>query len=287
MQDSFLSTVRKFENFDIEKYDDSIYFNVETFVTDSFGNWNNDELRDNELLDSNREYSKNYELLNTDRLFEDEISNNSNVQQMIYFNNSKEFKTWLDAQKDAQQSNTNKPADIYSKYKGVIPQKEEPVFRDPGSMKGPSKPKSNGVYTPGSTERRNRNQKVFGNKGELIIYNLLCKQFGKENVFPKSEAFVELGILKPGQASSGEYDLSYKDEWGTEFFVEVKTGDGKSFVISPGELDFAKQNPDQFRLFLVYEIDSGTPKYIELPVKFWKDKKFRKTEIVERIEFEF
>lgn len=67
----------------------------------------------------------------------------------------------------------------------------------------------------------------------------------------------------------------------------MKTGDGKSFIISPGELDFAKQNPDQFKLFLVYEIDSGTPKYIELPKKFWEDKKFRKTEIIERIEFEF
>lgn len=287
LQDSFLDTVRRFENFEIEKYENSIYFDVETFVRGFFGNWNNGELRSNELLDSNTEYSKNYELLNPNRLFEDDISNNSNVQQMIYFNKAKEFETWLDVQKDAQQSNTHEPEDAYSKYKGVIPQKEEPVFRAPDSMKGPSKPRSNGTYTPGSAERRNRNQKVFGNKGELIIYNLLCKQFGEENVFLKSEAFVEVGILKPGQASSGQYDLSYKDESGTEFFVEVKTGDGKSFIISPGELEFAKQNPNQFKLFLVYEIDSETPKYIELPAKFWEDKKFRKTEIVERIEFEF
>jgi hypothetical protein len=287
LQGSFLSTVRSFENFEIEKYENSIYLDIETFVIDSFGTWNNDELQGNELLDSNIEYSKNYELLNPDRLFEDGISNNSNAQQMIYFNKAEEFETWLDAQKDAQQSNTSKSADIYSKYKGVIPQKEEPVFRDPGSIKGPSKPRSNGVYTPGSTERRNKNQKVFGNKGELVIYNLLCEQFGEENVFPRSEAFVEVGILKPGQESSGQYDLSYMDELGTEFFVEVKTGDGQSFIISPGELDFAKQTADQFKLFLVYEIDSGTPKYIELPTKFWEDKKFRKTEVVERIEFEF
>lgn len=287
LQGSFLDTVRKFENFKIEKYENSIYFDVETFVRGSFGNWNNDELRDNELLDSNAEYSKNYELLNPGRLFEDEISNDSNVQQMIYFNKSKQFKTWLDAQKDAEQSNTNKPADTYSTYEGVIPQKEEPVFRDPSSMIGLSKPRSNGTYTPSYAERRNRNQKVFGNKGELVIYNLLCEQFREENVFPKSEAFVEVGILKPGQASSGQYDLSYKDESGTEFFVEVKTGDGKSFIISPGELEFAKQNSDKFKLFLVYEIDSEMPKYIELPMKFWEDKKFRKTEIVERIEFEF
>lgn len=287
LQGGFLETLRRFENFEIDKYENSIYFDVEAFVRRVFGNWNNDELLGKELLDSNTEYSKNYELLNPDRLFEDEISNNSNVQQMIYFNRSKEFKTWLDAQKDAQQSNINKPADVYSKYKGVIPQKEEPEFREPRSTKGSGKSRPHGTYTPGSSDRRNRNQKVFGNKGELVIYNLLCEQFGEENVFPKSEAFIEIGILKPGQASSGQYDLSYKDELGTELFVEVKTGDGKSFIISPGELEFAKQNPNQFKLFLVYEIDSEPPKYIELPVKFWEDKKFRKTEIVERIEFEF
>jgi len=287
LQDTFLPTVMRFENFEIAKYENSVYFDVESVVRESFANWDNNELQDSELLDSNAEYSKNYELLNPDRLFEDEISNNLNVQQMIYFNKAKEFETWLATKKDAQQSNTNEPSEIYSKYKDVIPQKEEPAFRDPSSMKGPNKPRLNGSYTPGSAERRNRNQKVFGNKGELVIYNLLCEQFGEENVYPKSEAFVEIGILKPGQASSGQYDLSYKDQSGTEFFVEVKTGDGKSFIISPGELDFAKQNPNQFKLFLVYEIDSETPKYIELPMKFWEDKKFRKTEIIERIEFEF
>ncbi|MEN8646132.1 DUF3883 domain-containing protein [Bacillus toyonensis] len=287
LQDIFLGTVVKFENFTIEKYENSIYFDVKSVVRESFANWNNNELRDSELLDSNAEYSKNYELLNPDRLFEDEISNNSSVQQMIYFNKSKEFETWLDKQKNAHQSNTNKSEDTYSKYQGIIPQKAELVFRDPYGIKNPNKSRSNGTYNQSAAERRNKNQKVFGNKGELVIYNLLCKQFGEENVFPKSEAFVEFGILKPGQASSGQYDLSYKDDSGTEFFVEVKTGDGKSFIISPGELDFAKQNPNQIKLFLVYEIDSGTPKYIELPVKFWEDKKFRKTEIVERIEFEF
>jgi len=286
MQDNFLDTVRKFENFEIDKYENSIYFDVEAFVRKYFGHWIHDELPDSELLDANTEYSNNYERLNPNRLFEDEIANRSKVQQMIYFNKFKEFETWLDAQKAAEQSHTNKSADPYSKYKDVIPQKEELVFRSPG-MKDPSKPRSNGAYIPSFAERRNRSQKEFGNKGELVIYNLLCEQFGEENVFPKSEAFVEVGILKPGQASSGQYDLSYKDESGTEFFVEVKTGDGKSFIISPGELEFAKQTPDRFKLFLVYEMDSDIPKYKELPVKFWEDKKFRKTEIVERIEFRF
>ncbi len=287
LQSIFLSTVMEFENFEIDKYENSIYFDVKSIVRKLFANWDNNELEDNELLDPDVEYSKKYEFLNPDRLFEDEIANNTNVQRMIYFNKEIEFKTWLATKKDSQLSNTNEPIDLYSKYEGVIPQKEEITFSDPSIKKSSKKHRSNGSYNKKSAERRSKNQKIFGNKGELIVYNLLCKDFGKENVYPKSEAFVEMGILKPGQDSSGQYDLSYIDKSGTEFFVEVKTGNGKSFIISPGELDFAKQDPDHFKLFLVYEIDSDTPKYILLPKKFWEDKKYRKTEIVERIEFEF
>ncbi|MEG0181105.1 MAG: DUF3883 domain-containing protein [Peptostreptococcaceae bacterium] len=286
LQNSFLDTVRRFENFEIENYENSIYFDIEKIVIGSFGSWDTDEFVSNELIESDVEYSKNYELLNPNRLFEEEISNNSNVQEMIYFNREKEFETWLKVQKDTHSPDANEPEDAYSKYRDVVPQKVEPVFSGPSRIKRRSKPR-NGTYTQGLAERRNRNQKVFGNKGELIIYNLLCEHHGEKNVYPKSEAFVEVGILKPGQASSGQYDISYKDASGREYFVEVKTGDGKSFIISPGELKFAKQNPNQFKLFLVYEIDNDTPKYIELPMKFWEDKKFRKTEIIERIEFEF
>ena len=237
-------------------------------------------------MDSEKEYAKNYELLNPNRLFEDEISNNFTLQKMIYFKNFNGFKTWLDDHKAALMSNVNKSYDIYSELRDVIPQKEEPKYRDSGRIKNDSKRRANGTYTASAAERRNRNQKVIGNRGELVIYNLLRDQYGKENVFPKSEAFIALEILKPGQASSGQYDISYKDASGTEFFVEVKTSDGNSFIISPGELNFAKQNSKQFKLFLVYYIDS-IPKYMELPMKSWEDKKFRKTEIIERIEFEF
>ena len=99
-------------------------------------------------------------------------------------------------------------------------------------------------------------QKILGNKGELLVYNLLCKRVGKENVFPRSEAFIELGIIKPGQAVSGGYDISYYGENGIEYFVEVKTGDGKSFIISPGELQYAKDNAEKYKLIIVYDVDA-------------------------------
>lgn len=67
----------------------------------------------------------------------------------------------------------------------------------------------------------------------------------------------------------------------------MKTGDGKSFIITPGELEFAEQNSDQFKLYIVSEIDSDKPKYQEVPPRFWVDDKFRLKEVVERIEVEF
>ncbi|REE90608.1 uncharacterized protein DUF3883 [Paenibacillus taihuensis] len=287
LQAIFLSTVMKFENFEIENYENSIYFDVELIVKKAFASWYYNELPDNEIIDSDAQYSKNYELLNPDRLFEDDIANNYDVRKMIYFNKTEEFEAWLVAKKNAQSANETVTDDAYSKYKDVIPQKVEPLFRNLEIIKERNKPRGNGSYNPSSAERRNRTQKVFGNKGELLVYNLLCEQFGEDNVYPRSEAFVEIGILKPGQAKSGQFDLSYKDERGIEYFVEVKAGDGNSFIISPGELEFAKQNSNHYKLFLVHEIDSENPKCTELPMKFWEDKKFRKTEIVERIEFEF
>ena len=120
-----------------------------------------------------------------------------------------------------------------------------------------------------------------------VPYNLLCEKYGKYNVIPRSEAFVELGILKPGQAVSGDYDVSYKDTEGNEFFVEVKTGSRNMFYMSPGELQFAKSHSDSYRVYYVYDIESNSPKYSILPDKFWEDNNFRITEIVEKIEIVF
>ena len=127
----------------------------------------------------------------------------------------------------------------------------------------------------------------MGNKGELLIYNLLCKEYGQKNVYPKSEAFVDLGIIKSGQATSNFYDLSYIDENKDEHFVEVKTGESNSFYISPKELQFAKDNANNYKLYIVYNLDKDEPNYRILPPKFWENEKFRMKEIIESIYINF
>ena len=168
-------------------------------------------------------YKENYDELNPDNLFTDEIANNQKVQIMIYFNRGDEFKNWLILQqKKVEKEQSEKSNDAYKQLEGVFPEKQEIEFHESKGLPSTNRKRHSGAYTKSAEEKANNAKKIVGNKGELLIYNLLCEQYGTENVFPNSEAFVEIGILKPGQASSGDYDLSYKDEHGKTFFVEVK-----------------------------------------------------------------
>ena len=102
---------------------------------------------------------------------------------------------------------------------------------------------------------------------------------------PHSEAFIDLGILKPGQAYSGDYDISYLGDDDNEIFVEVKTGERNIFYMSPSELKWAKEHSSCYYVYYVYDIHTR-PKYIILPQRFWENvDKFQMREIVEKIEF--
>jgi len=58
--------------------------------------------------------------------------------------------------------------------------------------------------------------------------------------------------------------------------------------LTPGELKFAKQHPNSFKLYLVKDLDSDIPNYKELPSRFWEQpSKFKLNEIVSKIEVEF
>ena len=121
----------------------------------------------------------------------------------------------------------------------------------------------------------------------ITSLKLTKQQYGEDHVYSKSEAFVKLGILKAGQAISGEYDISYLDENGVGFFVEVKTGSSNSFSISEKELSFAMEFSNKYQLFVVYDIDKEIPPYEEIPMEFWNNANFRRTDIIERIEYHF
>ncbi len=285
LQDKFISGVEEFENFDIKTYKNSIYFDVLSDVTRLFRK--QEELSKQNKLNADEEYSENYMSLNPDKLFEDEISNDKAVQTMIYFNRAEDFSNWIENEKSKLNVKTYNGTE-YDAQKETVPEKRSVDFSSAKNVEyNESTKKHKGVYTHSSSRRKDRDKKIIGNKGELLVYNYLCREMGKENVFPRSEAFVEMEIIKPGLAVSGDYDISYRDDTGREYFVEVKVSDRSSFYISPGELDFAKANEDKYKLFVVYDVESQTPKFFEMPACFWKDERFCRKEIVERIEFSF
>lgn len=286
LQKDFIKNCNDFESYslDYDTIDDLIKFNPIDKLKEKFGNWDEIELKYN----AEEIYKNNYEQMNPDRLFEDKLSNDDKVRTMIYFNDTGEFNKWIEKQKDLE-NNQPKKTDLYESLRDVIPAlsnidyNSENVSTTTMNKRTPKK-----AFVQSENEKRNREKKVLGNKGELLIYNLLCNEHGKENVKPISEAFVELNILTAGLAKSGDYDISYTDKTsGIEYFVEVKTGSSNLFSVSEKELAFAMENADRYKLYVVFDVDTENPRYYVLPNRFWENENFRRTDIIEKIEYRF
>lgn len=284
LKNKFIDKIRKFETFVIKEIPNSVSFDVREKIKEEFGDWECLEV----LLNADDEYSANYGKLNPENKFGDDISTSTIVQTMIYFNRTGDFNEWLKSKERELSQSEQKKNDIYAKLRSVTPEETKIGYRE-GTLFTESKngKKGQGSVTNKGKDKKERNQKIAGNKGELLVYNLLCQNYGKENVFPRSEAYVDLDILKPGQAISGDYDISYKDSAGNEFYVEVKTGDSQSFFVSPDEMKFAKANGERYELIYVFNLENDVPNYHKLPKKFWEDSHYQKKEIVEKIEFRF
>jgi len=299
LQDNFIRNYHLFENFSLKEYKNSVYFVPEDIIIDHFSkiinNWHDKKIRAD--LDSEREYSINYELLNPNNEFGDAIANDVDAQRMIYFKREDDFSVWLERQRQIlEYQNKKQYNDVYAEKRNSIPNKKEINFQKNNEKNSHISAQQNSddtkfpierTYTKNDIDEKNEHLKGIGNTGELVIYNYLCKEYGKENVFPRSEAFVTLGILKAGQARSSKYDLSYKTQDGVEYFVEVKAGHRNKFFISPEELDFAKNNSKHYKLFYVFNLNKNEPDCYELPSNFWEDERFKKNEIIEKIEYTF
>ena len=290
LQKEFIQRVNRFENYIYEaNIVNSVNYNPIDELISEFKDWRTIKSYSDSLI----VYNENYDNLNPDNKFKDEISNNFDVQRMIYFNKQEEFENWLKDKENhiAKQVKQN-DEEIYSKYHSIIPQKElinhsDKTSRNHIDTEYQRLNNYHGTFSRQNSENKNRRLKQIGNIGELLIYNFLCNKYGREKVHPHSEAYVELGIIKPGQAISGEYDISYTDENNEEIYVEVKTGDRNTFFMSPGELNFAKRHSAYYYIYYVHNIDPQCPKFDILPTEFWKNDKFMIKEIVEKIEFKF
>ena len=279
LQHTFLDTIENFKNFQLDNAKNTVNFDVKKKIKEIFGDWKESEVQKR----ADDGYKENYYQMNPDDLYGNEISGNKDVQRMIYFAKEDEFKNWLtDTEKKSKEiSQTENKKDHYEEYRNTIPEKSEISYSGkPFEISAHRRATSSCDF-----EKKHRSQKIQGNRGELLIYNLLCEDYGKENVYPISEAFVALDILKSGQEQSGEYDLSYKNKEGKTIYVEVKTGHNNTFIISSGELEFAKQHPNNYELYFVYNLETSTPRYYLIDKCFWKSKKYFQR--IKEIEFHF
>lgn len=282
LQQQFIQKIYDFENCKVGEITNPATFDVEKYIKEIFGEWEPTD------TDARGKYEEYYYQFNPDKEFEDVISNDEQAQRMIYFGKADEFRAWI-AEKKKQTEGEGKEMDPYAEFRNVIPEmvnlayheNAEDYWQETGYA---DRKTAKGSYVSGNNGLSN--EKLIGNKGELLVYNYLCNKYTKNKVRPRSEAFRQMGILAAGLDKSGDYDLSYEDEDGKLYYVEVKTGDGCSFFMSEGELAFAKKYPDNYKVMYVY-ILHNQPKISEMPLRFWEDDRYKRHDIIKSIEYRF
>jgi len=283
LQSEFLNNWYKFKSYIIDFQIDNIT-DIMSKLYEKFGNW---KISNYESAD--KMYEKNYQRLNPENHFAEDISNDDKIKQWIFFGEDDKFNKWLDSKRIENVDTKLKNDFVLNKYRDVLPVMQEISY----SENVTSRAHSSGlhkdyVFVESKEKQKRERQKQIGDSGEFLIYNWLCDRYGEENVRPRSEAFVKLGKLFAGLEMSKDYDIEYTDPENEEiYFVEVKTGDRNSFNISPGELEFAQKHPKNHILFVVFDIDKEEPKFYKVPEEFWNNEKYHKKEIIETIDVTF
>lgn len=119
-----------------------------------------------------------------------------------------------------------------------------------------NKPNGKGPFIPSGTTTNN---KKVGNRSEKLVYNTLVEKYGKENVSWKAKE--DEGL---------HYDMRYSSDNGNKWkYVEVKTFNNYSFILSREEKKFGENNKNKYEIWLVdnqnniynYEIFKGEVTY--------------------------
>ena len=291
LQGSFLDMCDEFDSYASQLLDSSSneiadnIINPEEYIEKHF-NYTISEAKN--CSDCEEMYSSNYEKLNPENKYADIISNDYNLKRTIYFDKKTEFEELINKLEETVIDRHF----TYNDFKSITPKEVEIEYHsgslDISDNMHNKRPKRKKAYNKASADADDEFKKIIGNTGEILVYNHLCGKYGKENVFPKSEAFVSLGILKNGQEESGGCDIEYFDpEKDMTFFVEVKAGEKNHFFLSPNELEFAKSKKGRYKLFVVFDINSADPKFFQVDDNFYDNEKYYKEEIIEKILFRF
>ncbi|WP_452599166.1 protein NO VEIN domain-containing protein, partial [Pontimicrobium sp. MEBiC01747] len=101
-----------------------------------------------------------------------------------------------------------------------------------------TRPNGKGPFIPSGTTNNN---KKIGNRSEKLVYNTLVEKYGKDYVSWKAKEDEAL-----------HYDMRYSSDNGNKWkFVEVKTFNNNSFILSRDEKKFGEENKDKYEIWLV------------------------------------
>ena len=284
LRSSFVDDIKSFESLYDLSIPNSVFYNPRETLIQRFGDWTQCD----STCSVDDIYNTNFARMNPNNLHLEEISNDKFAQTMIYFGEDEKFAAWLNLQeKKANATPIDHRRKVFEKYKDIVPQKVDVSYAEKSAVNTAVSAghKHHGVYSMKKSQQREERKKEIGNSGEMLIYNYLRAEYGEENVEPRSEAFVQLGIILPGQTKPG-CDLSYRDGDKT-IYVEVKTGENNRIYFTPEELKFACKHADNYQVFYVTDINLEQPKFSLLAPKLWDDPRYEMREIIESIEFIF
>ncbi len=178
-----------------------------------------------------QEFSIDFEEIYQKQSCEVEIDElNLEQRSLLYFDGGLEL-----IKKEIKDQNKQESQKITSKNK-ILPIIDSQLNLKHDNQNKDSKSNKGSVYS----STINKNKKAAGNKAEKLAYDSLVDEYGEENVEHISKRNDKAG-----------YDIRYKDKGDIWKYVEVKTFSGNEFYISENEFEFAKNNTENYEIFLV------------------------------------
>ena len=154
----------------------------------------------------------------------------------------------------------------------VVPSKIRAICREvkiclPPDSENTNKPlDKRKISTSYNRNRQENNWKklITGRKGEEIVFKHLKEKFSNSPNWVSKYA-KEAGVNADGRDGQG-YDITYWNDEGTQFFVEVKSTTNAhfnensiSFYMTSNEYEVAKEKGENYQIFYVSDVDNSIP----------------------------
>jgi hypothetical protein len=221
---------------------------IEKFITNKFEFTLQDKQTD---VDFDKIYSNNSTKFAIDGL------NNSEKSLLYFENGDKELENII------SKNNSNVDKNQINNNDESIPTSIDIALLDKPILPETNKSKNNyGTYNT----KKDKQQKLQGNKAEQCVFNYLVEKYGKDNV---------KWLAK--ESDSGHYDIRYKKEnkW---IYIEVKTFSNNMFYMSEYEKQFADKYKNDYEIFLVEILPSQECKKAKIHILEYNE--FEKLEFI-------